>query len=107
MLLIKLLRGDLLVLAQKSLGRKTEALKKSCVGLRLGNKTRLDRLNRDPHALHFTTRKFYTNALNVWAETTSGVLNETGSDTTAFFGETLTDDDTTFDGAFTCDCANT
>ena len=72
----------------------------------LGNEACFDRLAGDPHALHFAALKTYADALNVWTEATLRVLNETRTDTTTFLGETFTDDTATFNGAFSCDCAN-
>lgn len=66
----------------------------------------LDRLNRYPHALNLATWELDADALNIGLELTAGVLDETRTDTAAFLGQTLTDDTTAFNGAFTCDCAN-
>ena len=65
-----------------------------------------DRFDADPHALDFTAGELDAYALYVGAEATLGVFNQAGTDTAALFGETFTDDASTFYGALTCDCAN-
>jgi len=71
------------------------------------NFTCFDRLYGYPHALNFTAFKADANALNIGTEATSGVLDQTSSDTTALFGETFSDDTAASGWAFTCNCANT
>ena len=76
-------------------------------GLSLDNFASLDRLNGNPHALYLTAWQLDSDALNVWAEFPPCVLNQRGTDTTAFLGETFTDYTATLGGSFSCDCANT
>lgn len=76
-------------------------------GLGLGHFAGLNGLYRDPHAFDLTAGKLDADALHVGTETTLGVLNQAGTDTTALFGETFTDDATAFYGSLACDCADT